>query len=110
LLSLQVDHPALIMAATLFGIMGASFSGILSISKASMETKTPDLLMSGWFSLARPVVGALSALAVYALLTANVLQLGNSVAPGLILAAAVAAGFSERLVVNALSGLGGGKA
>lgn len=92
----------LIPSVILFGVMGAAMSGILSLSRDSTKARIPDLLVRGWIIVVRPVVGALSALAVYLFLISGILQLGQ-LSPGLILAFSFAAGFSERLVVRTMS-------
>jgi len=52
-------------------------------------------------TLARPVIGAVAALAIFAFLVAGLLQV-NGVTPGIVLAISFAAGFSERLVMSAV--------
>jgi 8-oxo-dGTP pyrophosphatase MutT (NUDIX family) len=91
----------LVVSAMLFGIMGASVSGIFSLAKGSDAARTPDQLVSFWITLARLAVGAMAALVAYAFLASGLLQIGSP-APGLMLAVAFAAGFSERLVISAV--------
>lgn len=104
----QVKSAAVLMATVmLFGLMGASLSGILSTFGDPGRVKIPDLLFSFRVTLARLVVGVLSALAASVMLMSGFLKIGVGVGDmkttGVILFAALAAGFSERLVVRALS-------
>jgi hypothetical protein len=103
-----VKSAAVLMATVmLFGLMGASLSGILSTFSDPGRVKIPDLLFSFRVTLARLVVGVLAALAASVMLMSGFLKIGVGVGDmkttGVILFAALAAGFSERLVVRALS-------
>ncbi len=104
---IQLDDRALLVSVVLFGILGASMSGILSLARATVGTRIPDLLLSSWFTLSRPVVGAVAALAIHVFLLAGLLALGKTTL-GLVLAASFAAGFSERLVTRAAESVAGG--
>jgi hypothetical protein len=77
--------------------LGACISGILRLEKSSAQVNIPDQLQSFVFTIARPLVGAVSALAVVIFVLAGILQMGEQT-PGLYLAAAFLAGFSERLL------------
>lgn len=99
---MRIDDPELVGSAVLFGVMGASMSGILSIAGGSAEARIPEQLLSLWMTLARFVVAAVGALVVAAFLISGLLQIGGEPTSGLILAASFAAGFSERLVVRAV--------
>lgn len=100
----KVGSAALTVTVMLFGLMGASLSGILSTSGDPGRVKIPDLLLSFRVTVARLVVAALSALTASVMIMSGFLKIGNMDATiGVILSAAVAAGFSERLVVSALS-------
>ena len=91
----------MVASAMLFGIMGASVSSIFSLAKGSTAARIPDQLVSFWITLARLAVGGMAALVVYAFLLSGLLQIGRPT-PGLMLAIAFAAGFSERLVISAV--------
>lgn len=103
----QLDDRAILVSVALFGIMGASMSGILSLARATATTRIPEQLLNSWFTLTRPVVGAVAALAIHVFLLAGLLALGRTTL-GLVLAASFAAGFSERLVVRAAESVTGG--
>jgi 8-oxo-dGTP pyrophosphatase MutT (NUDIX family) len=106
-LEVQLDDRALLVSVALFGIMGASMSGILSLARATAGTRIPEQLLNSWFTLTRPVVGAVAALAIHAFLLSGLLVFGEETL-GLVLAVSFAAGFSERLVVRAAESVAGG--
>ena len=91
-----------VLGVVLFGALGGSFSGALSLLKAGPRT-IPDALQAGWTTLMRPVTGAVGALAAFAFLTAGLLGIDGAQAA---YAVAFAAGFSERLVSRAAESLG----
>jgi hypothetical protein len=93
----QVFRLSLTVSSLLFGTLGACISGILRLEKSSAQVNIPDQLQSFVFTIARPLVGAVSALAVVIFVLAGILQMGEQT-PGLYLAAAFLAGFSERLL------------
>jgi len=99
----DVAEAKLLPSVMLFGIMGASFSGILSLSKGVSQARIPEQLANTWITLARQVVGVVSALVAYSFLSSGLLKIGGIAFdnPHLILAVSFAAGFSERLVVRA---------
>jgi hypothetical protein len=88
---------SLTISSLLLGALGACISGIFRLEKSSTQQNIPDQLQSYTFTIARPLVGAVSALGVVIFVMAGILQLGEQT-PGLYLAAAFAAGFSERLL------------
>lgn len=99
----DVGDPHLTLAVMLFGVLGASLSGILSTLGDPGKLKIPELLFSFRVTLARLVVGLLSAVIASVLLTSGFLQIGKlNPTPKVILLAALVAGFSERLVTSAL--------
>jgi hypothetical protein len=98
----EVWIPRLTLAVMLFGLLGASLSGILSTFSDPGKVKIPELLFSFRVTLARLVVGLLSAVAASVILTSGFLQIGKKTSTTVILFAALAAGFSERLVAGAL--------
>jgi len=100
--------PRLLAAVLLFGLMGAAFSGLMSLASQSAAQTIPELVFTYRITLARQAVALLSALAVYVLVASEFLQIGKlPVTPALLLLAAFGAGFSERLVVRALERLAG---
>lgn len=96
--------PRLTLAVMLFGLLGASLSGILSTFNDPGKINIPELLASFRVTLARLVVGLLSAVAVSVILTSGFLRIGklDEKSTAVVLFAALVAGFSERLVINAL--------
>jgi hypothetical protein len=98
----QVFRLSLTVSTLLFGMLGACISGILRLEKNSAQVNIPDQLQSFVFTIARPLVGAVSALAMVIFVLAGILHMGNET-PGLYLAAAFAAGFSERLLEMGVS-------
>ena len=98
-----VQSPALMVTVVLFGVIGASLSGILSTSSDPATVKIPDLLFSFRVTLAKLVVG-LSSLAASVMLMSDILKIKNlSPSTATVLFVALAAGFSERLVVRTLN-------
>jgi 8-oxo-dGTP pyrophosphatase MutT (NUDIX family) len=93
------DHNYLFSVA-LFGIMGASISGILTVARGGTEARIPEQLIDLLVLSVKLVVGAASALAIFAFMISNFFNLGPT--PAAILAVSFAAGFSERLVTLAV--------
>jgi len=89
--------PFLTISSLLFGALGACISGILRLEKRSTGQKIPEQLEHLVYTVARPLVGAVSALAVVTFVLVGILDVGSQT-PGLYLAAAFIAGFSERLL------------
>jgi hypothetical protein len=89
-----------IFAVVLSGIMGASVSGILTVARGGAEARIPEQLIGFWILLVKLVVGAVSALALYAFLLSEYLNFATT--PAQIIAVCFAAGFSERLVTSAV--------
>lgn len=106
----RVGSAPLMVSVILFGLMGASLSGILSTSSDPAKIRIPDLLFSFRVTLARLVVGVLSAVAASVMFMSEFLKIGDlKLSSSGILLVALAAGFSERLVVSALSKVTGDK-
>jgi hypothetical protein len=94
------------LVIALFGAIGAAFSAIMGLVNSKVETRIPEHVMTAWLTLTRPFIGAVSALIV-------VFAIMGGVLPALItepkklayilLVTAFAAGFSERLVVRAMT-------
>jgi hypothetical protein len=89
--------------AALCGVMGATLSGIFSVSKNWTQGRIPDLLLSWHVTLARLAVGAISALVLQVALISGLLKFQEIKATqGIVLIAAFAAGLTERLVIRAV--------
>ena len=98
---IAIFNKLLLFAVVLFGIMGASVSGTLSIARGASSQRIPEQLLSSWITLARPIVGAVAALALFTFVLSGLFQVGE-VSLGLILAVSFASGFSERLLAGAI--------
>ena len=92
-----------VLGVALFGALGGSFSGAISLIRGQ-PSRIPHRLAESWTTLMRPVVGAAGALAAFAFLAAGVLGIDGAKAA---YAVAFAAGFSERLVSKAAESLSG---
>lgn len=100
--SLIVWNNNFILSTALFGILGASISGILSVARTGAETKIPDQLIDFWILLAKLVVGAASAFVLFAFVSSGDILVFNPKTTAQIMAISFAAGFSERLVTSAV--------
>jgi hypothetical protein len=108
LTALDIDSPALVRYIILFGILGASISGILSLANSGAGERYSDQLLSSWVAFARVAVGAVAALVVYAFLSAGLINLEpGSLTGWAVLAFSFAAGFSERLLTRAMGSISG---
>ncbi len=84
----------------LLGLNGALVSGFATTQETS-KAKIPEQLQTTEVSVARLVMGAVSAVALATFLSSGILNLSSNALP-VILFAAFAAGFSEQLVVKAV--------
>lgn len=89
------------------GLIGASTSAIRSA--ASSRTRTPELISNGYVSLARLLIGVVSALIVYATVRAGVIKVFDPKEGAGFILLAFASGFSERLLMSALDKMGAGE-
>jgi len=89
-------------AGMILGAAGACFSGLISLTGVSAAVSVPERIASTSVTMARPLIGAASALAAVLLLSAGLLAALSEQA---LYAAAFAAGFSERLAIGALDKL-----
>ena len=90
-----------ILSVVLFGVMGASISGILTTARSGADAGIPEQLIGFWVLLAKLVVGAASAFAIFAFLLSDFLSFREPTSAQ-IMAISFAAGFSERLVTLAV--------
>jgi hypothetical protein len=100
---------SLSVLALLFGTLGACISGILRLEKRPVNQRIPGQLESKVFMLARPLVGAVSALGVVFFVLSGLVTIGQESA-WLYISAAFAAGFSERLLQFSVDQVGGEEA
>ena len=101
---IQVYDLSLTIQTVIFGVLGACISGILTLANSSTRQQIPEKLLNSWVTIARPLVGAVSALAIVVFVLIGILEFGDK-SPGLYLAAAFTAGFSERLLIKTIEGV-----
>ncbi|MFC6940366.1 hypothetical protein ACFQE8_10390 [Salinirubellus sp. GCM10025818] len=95
----------------LFGVLGASVSGVLSLAHGGVDGRLSQQLLASWVTYARLVIGAASALVMLAFLTSGLAAIVLQdvvLTPGSVLFVAFASGFSERLLVRAIESVSGG--
>ncbi|HNX09379.1 MAG TPA: hypothetical protein PKL29_04630 [Methanothrix sp.] len=97
----SIDNRTVIFSVVLYGIMGASVSGILTVASGGVEARIPEQLIDFWVLLVKLVVGAVSALAIFAFLFSGFLSFEPTTVAQ-VLAVSFVAGFSERLVTSAV--------
>lgn len=85
-----------------FGALGAAISGVRTIEHDSESLRSLEQILGYWLSVVRMFVGALSAFIVAIFLFSGVLAPEFLSLP-LVLGVSLAAGFSERLLLRAIS-------
>jgi hypothetical protein len=102
-INLSFNNIAFVSSICLFGALGGCVSSIFSFSKISIKIgeELPVLVLNAWLTMARPLVGAVSALVLSTFIISGLVDLGT-VSPYMLLAVSFAAGFSERLIVGAV--------
>lgn len=103
-----IDVPGLNLTGLVFliGLLGGAISAVVPL-KDSQAKRLPQLARDWQFQLLRPTVGGASALAICLLLGSGILTLPP--ATNMMLAAALAAGISERFLTGAVAQFLGGK-
>jgi len=99
------------ISIAVFGAIGATFSALTDLAGSKAETRIPKHAWSTWITIMRPVIGAVSALiATFALLGGILPALSKTVSTipetefaYFVWMLSFAAGFSERLVIQAVS-------
>ena len=81
----------------IYGVLGASVSGMVRIYRKSDKKRIPDEILDSHRNLARPMVGAVSALAISMLLNAGLIPIEN-LGDYHVLVFSFIAGFSERFI------------
>lgn len=104
----SISHPLFLVSVSLYGIIGAAFSGFLSLAGDHTRKRIPEQLANFRIIIARLAIGAVSALVVYVFLVSEIIRIGD-LTHGLVLAASFIAGFSERLVVRAVETVDGAR-
>ncbi len=102
-------HFDALLPVLLAGGFGGVLSALFQLSRVG-EQKIPEALLHGLITSGRPVIGMVSALFVYVVLQAGILNLpaNETLTRALTLAFAFAAGFSDRLVLRSVGTLTGG--
>lgn len=96
----------LFLAIPIFGALGASVSGLLTLSKTLERAAIPERVGNLRLSLARVVVGTVGAMVVFVFLLSGAINILNLTYSG-VLAVSFVSGFSERLLLRAVQSVGG---
>lgn len=97
----SVENRTFLILVMIFGIMGASISGLLTAGRGSETTRYLEQVLGSWLAIARAIIGAASALLIYLLLVAGFVA-PETLSASLILGVSFVAGFSERLLLQAI--------
>lgn len=89
-----------LFSVALFGALGGTISAMVAIAQGSRGS-TPERLFNSWLTVAKPIVGALAAVAITIFLIGGIVQ-ALSITTNYIFAMSIAAGFSERIVLGAI--------
>jgi hypothetical protein len=96
------------LGVALFGALGGTASGMITIAKSS-KGAIPERLLNSWLTIAKPVFGAVAALAVSVFLLAGLLQSvegllkpSAAITTYAVFAISFASGFSERILLRAV--------
>jgi hypothetical protein len=94
-----------VAVVTVFGALGACLSAIQSLGKEGTHSRIPEHVAASIITITRPALGAAAALGLYAIAASGILNISleGEEAHLTVLAIAFAAGFSERLVLSAVS-------
>lgn len=90
----------------LFGALGAAISSLMTLSSVLNNSAIPERVGSLWLAVSRVTVGAASALILYVFVIAELVNV-FVITPSSLLAIAFVGGFTERLLVKAVSAVGG---
>jgi len=90
----------------LFGVLGATTSSLLSLTRGLSGTRLPDRIGSLGLTIARVTIGGASAIVIYTFLVAGLLNV-VVVTPGTVFAFSFVSGFTERLLVRAVEAVTG---
>lgn len=114
----NTSDPWILPLCLTFGYLGAGFSALMTVPTSAGSTRIPELVAGRLVTVGRFFMGVISACLMYVLMRS---ELGTEVLPKVLVSAAedsplslyfvaFAAGFSERLLVNALGKVAGGEA
>ncbi len=101
-----------LLAVILMGIIGGSFSGLLSLASAATKARRiPTQLRDGYVTLLRPALGAAGALIAYIFLSSGILSPGflshGILSAATVLAISFVAGFTDRLILRGVKAVTG---
>jgi hypothetical protein len=98
-----------LLTAVLFGVLGASVSGLLSLTDVLGAARVPERVGSNWLTVGRMVTGAAAALTLVVFLVAGILEQVIRIDSNLntMFAVAFLGGFSERLLLRAVEAVVG---
>jgi hypothetical protein len=103
---LAITNLFFLAAVVIFGAIGGTISGLITISRGSTKKKIPDQILSSWSTMSKPIFGAISALGVSVFVFAGLVTIGGVASSTLsiyfVIAVSVLAGFSERFLLNVL--------
>jgi len=95
-----------LIVVPLFGVLGATTSSLLSLSRGLSRTQPPERTGTLGLTIARITVGGASALVIYTFLIAGLVNV-VIVTPGTVFAFSFISGFTERLLVRAVEAVTG---
>ena len=87
----------------IFGMLGGAVSAMVPRDRETGRKRVPEQLSAATFSKLRPVLGGASALVLYVFVNSGLFPGGIQLTQGIVLLFAFAAGFSERLIVRAIT-------
>jgi hypothetical protein len=98
---ISANSLSFLLSVALFGALGGTFSAILALGTNS-SGDIPEKLVNSWVTIAKPLIGAVSAVAIFIFLLGGIVQQLN-ITNYVIFAFAFIAGFSERIVLGAIT-------
>ena len=117
----KVAQLIILVLIVVLGVMGASVSGILSLSRELHRSRIPEQAGTVWFAVSRLVTGGVGALMLFLFLVSGVvsfggdssstgflaLNLGGDLTVALVFSLSFIAGFSERVLVRVVESVAG---
>jgi hypothetical protein len=101
----QPWHWRMLAIVLAFGVLGASFGAVRTITVKDLKTVIPELALSKWITQTRALLGATLGLAAYTFLQSGLLN-RDALTFANVAAAAFIGGFSEQLIVKVIGELG----
>lgn len=117
----KVAQLIILVLIVVLGVMGASVSGILSLSRELHRSRIPEQAGTVWFAISRLVTGGVAALMLFLFLVSGIvsfggdsastgvlaLNLGGDLSVALVFSLSFIAGFSERVLVRVVESVAG---